>query len=450
MIPGSVVEYLLLGQASSGVLLGAGAREHRVLGVDGKEHAVPRGRVVDISSLVIGNPQHRHDMVILLHAIEQEREALKAAIDLDTLWEITAGTAQPWSLEELTALYYHGDFAPHGKAALFRALLDGGYFRRDGLTFMPSSRETVEAHRQQMRRSDSEDAWLREIGAWLRRAVDEQSLPEPAPPNTPHALELLAARVLFGPAHPDARDADRIADAGHFHSREAIINALATVGYWDRNENLDLLRFNTPTIFTDQVIGEAKAARWRKYAREAKALSGRRVYAFMARNGVCEQAFSLRTDHYGFTLGIHLASPPQMMRAGAALQWEAEERAVALMLPERTIPLLPEELTERFLLTTAKYRPCLTLFIRFRSDGTLEHFHFALRRVQITHPLQYDTIDDRHDGNLRKLYELALQLRRQRQEAGAILLNEPEIEVQVADEAVTGMPACCGQARTID
>ncbi len=361
---GSVVEIVKQGRSISGVLLGVGARAHRILDADGKEHAVPRDKVVDIASLFIGTTQPRHDIIAQLHEIEQEREALKAAIDLETLWEVIVDEAHPWSLDELSALYYQGDSGPHGKAALFRALLDGGYFQHTGLTFTPLPRERVEARQQQMRRHNSDDAWLQEVGEWLRRTTDGQSTPHP-PPNITHAFDMLANRVLFGAAHPDAQDADRIADAGHFHTREAIFNALVAAGYWSRNENLDLLRYGTPVIFSEQVSNEAKAARRQKYAREAKALTGRKIYTFTGGQGTWEQAFSLRSDHYGFTVGIHLASPPMLMRISGAIQREAEERAIALSLPERTIPLLPEALTECLLLTPEKYRPCLTLFIRF-------------------------------------------------------------------------------------
>jgi len=233
--PGSVVEYLQQGHPVCGVILMVGAREHHIKDIDGKVHLVPLERIADVSSLFIGTTYAGHDTVLLLRTIHEEREALKATIDLDTLWEVTESERRPWSLDELAALYYHDDAGAHGKAALFRALVENGLFRREGKAFVPVARERANIYRERQHQRGKDDAWLHDAAHWLRALVDGQ--PATPPADAERILQLLAAHVLHGERRQHESEATALIHLAHFHTLHAIFDALVAAGYWQRDEN---------------------------------------------------------------------------------------------------------------------------------------------------------------------------------------------------------------------
>ena len=383
--PGHVVEFLKSGGPLCGAVLRRGRHGDRVLDARGKPDFVPHDRIIDTSAAFVNPQMARHEIVQTLRSIDRERDRLKATIDPYELWEVVESEAQEWTLDELAALYFPGEPGPHGRAALFRALADGRAFRRHGKRFEPLGRSRLAYRRTQEARLRQNDAWLHETAAWLRRAADgEETGP---PPDAGRAVELLAAKVIFGEQHSHAREATDLAKLAHFHTQEAIFSALVKVGHWSEDENLDLLRHNIPVAFAEQTIAEADAAGWTGRSGRDPRLWLRRVYSFAGTGGRHERAVSIRPAFFGFTVGVHFASPALLLQRGGLVQRAAADRTAALHLPDRLIPMLPQSIAHTAALREHELRPSLTVHMRFGSRFELKGHRFEICRASVNRPL---------------------------------------------------------------
>ena len=432
--PGHVVEFLKSGKHLCGVLLWKGSRAQRILDANGKEDYVHNPKIVDVSSAFVDISLAKHERVEALREIDREREELKAKIDPYELWEVVEAQDREWTLGELADLYFAGEPGPHGKAALFRALEGGRAFHRSGAKFAPRSRELVEKLKERERCAAQTEVRMREAAAWLRRVADGEDAPPPA--DASRATELLAAKVLFGARHPHAKQASALAKLAHFHSHEAIVDALVKVGHWGEDENLDVLRHGVPTEFDNETLAEAEASTPER--RGDPRLWFRRVYAFSETGRRHGRAISVRPGVFGFTVGVHFASPALVVQRGGLAQRAAADRATAIHLPDRLIPMLPKAIIERADLNKSELRPGLTLHLRFNRRFKLKAHRFEVCRARVNRPLSTEEADARieSDWGLRKLYGLAGHLRQERVGSGAIVLREPEIDVRVVDDQI--------------
>jgi len=389
---------------------------------------------MDISMAFVDTAWAKHDRVTALREMDRQREKLKTTVDLSELWEVVEPEGQEWTLDELADLYFVGDPGPHGRAALFRALEEKPEFRRHGMKFVPAAPDRVAAGKQEERAAVSADAWLHEAADWLRAIADGKQATRPEKAN--HAIELLAGKVLFGPDHPEAKTAASLAQLAHFHGPQAIFDVLVKLGHWDPDENLDLLRHDVPIAFPDEVTAEAEAARWSEDCRQCPRVWFRRVYAPPDSESCHERAFSVRRGLFGFTVGVHIASPALLMERDGRVQKEAADRGAAIRLPDRGIPMLPSGLTESAGIVHDELRPTLTMHLYFDRRYRLKRYRIEVCRARVNRAVPDESKAAELDGGLRKLFLLAQHLRKQRIADGAVIIPGPEVEPRVAGGAV--------------
>jgi exoribonuclease-2 len=435
--PGRVVEFLKGGRCACGVLLCAGSRVHRILDTTGKDRVVDRTRVVHFSEAYIPTLSARHDVLETLRDVDRLRDRLKATVDAQALWEVVQPEGHGWTLQELADLCFSGIPGPHACAALFRALEDSLAFRRQGHVFIPLKPEAVAKRAAEVQRVAGTDSWLHDAAAWLRTVA--QGGKQAPPPKAETALELLAAKVLFGSLHEHAAQANVLAKLAHFHGWRAIFEVLVKLGRWAKDENLDLLRYATPIAFTDAALAEARAVQWPKRVKIPPRLRRRNVYACVGHAAPIERAFSVRRERGVFGVAVHVATPVFLIQRGGLIQQTAAERAVSLRLPDRSIPMLPRELTNSMSLTENAPRSALSVHMEFDARFRLTQYRFEVQRVRVTRLLTDDEANGpaERDPGLRKLLALARQLRDKRTQTGAVPAAGPETEVAVADGRTT-------------
>lgn len=429
--PGHVVEFLKGGKPDCGILIRRGTRCHQVLDREGKQDSVHPPKVMVLSEAFVATALARHEQIEALREIDSHREQLKDQIDLSELWEVLQPEGQEWTLDDLADLYFPQSAGAHGKAALFRALEQDPEFDRRGQVYVPASPECLAQRRQQTAASVRADTWLHQCADWLRALADGRDAPRPE--NGQAALDLLAVKVLFGREHDRAKEACALAKLAHFHGPQAIFGVLVKASYWDRDENLDLLRHQLPTEFTTAATEEASAARAESPTLPAPRLWVRRVYGSPRTREPGEQAFSIRRDPFGCTVGVHIASPALVMRRDGAVQQDASDRGEALPLPARSVPLLPQAIVSATAITDNALRPTLTVHMRFGRGGDLKRYAVGLCRVRVNRPLGLRPSGDRGAA---ALLRLAHALRRQRVQRGAVIIPGVEVEPVVESAQV--------------
>lgn len=153
-----------------------------------------------------------------------------------------------------------------------------------------------------------------------------------------------------------------------------------------------------------------------------------------------DDALSVRRLKNGnWEIGVHIADVSHYVKPDSMLDHEAYERATSVYLVDRTIPMLPEVLSNN-LCSLRPNEEKLTFSAVFELDDNAKVLDKWFGRTMISSDQRFNydqaqTIIEGGDGPMKKeilaAWHLAEILRKRRFENGAILFDRPEMKVEV-------------------
>ncbi|MBN1342745.1 MAG: ribonuclease R [Phycisphaerae bacterium] len=177
-----------------------------------------------------------------------------------------------------------------------------------------------------------------------------------------------------------------------------------------------------------------------------------------------DDAISLRRLPRGhWELGVHIADVAAFVTEGSELDAEARLRGNSVYLPQYVVPMLPESLSNGLCsLQQDEPRLAKSVFIRYGKDGNVLDARFANSVIRSVRRLTYNEATQILAGKtgdygkevvglVRQMEELARVLQRRRLDEGMIVLDLPEIELELNDDGrvVDAHPADTSFSHTI-
>ncbi|MDI9433939.1 MAG: ribonuclease R [Sedimentisphaerales bacterium] len=160
-----------------------------------------------------------------------------------------------------------------------------------------------------------------------------------------------------------------------------------------------------------------------------------------------DDAISLtRTRQGGWHLGVHIADVSHFVPTGSALDRCARQRGNSVYLPGRTLPMLPEMLSNEICsLQPGKRRYTKSVYLTYNKDGQMQSVRFANTMIESKARLSYQQADAAlkgHTGGLAddvvallgEMDTLARVIEKRRRRAGMLQLKMPETDL-VTDES---------------
>jgi len=160
-----------------------------------------------------------------------------------------------------------------------------------------------------------------------------------------------------------------------------------------------------------------------------------------------DDALSIQTTSKGYRAWVSIADVSHYVRPGSALDEEAYARATSVYLPDRSVPMLPPELSSGICsLRPAETRLAVTVEMNFDFEGVRREFRIYPSVICSDHRLTYEEVEEmEHDTSVRDKYPGAwpvienlqklAKLRQDRRTArGAIDLDIDEAEVVLDDD----------------
>ena len=229
-----------------------------------------------------------------------------------------------------------------------------------------------------------------------------------------------------------------------------IVDVLGVPGENDTEMHAILAEYQLPYRFEPEV---EQAAEKIPDAITQKDLAGRRDFRGVTTFTIdptdakdYDDALSFRKlDNGNIEVGVHIADVTHYVTPGSVLDKEAFARGTSVYLVDRTIPMLPEKLSNR-LCSLRPHEDKLTFSAVFELNAKAKVIAQWFGRTVINSDYRFDyeqaqQIIETKEGPLAEemlaLHELATILRKQRFEKGAISFERPEMKVLV-DE--TGKP----------
>lgn len=153
-----------------------------------------------------------------------------------------------------------------------------------------------------------------------------------------------------------------------------------------------------------------------------------------------DDAISLRmTESGNWEVGVHIADVTHFVRPGSRLDKEALDRATSVYLVDRTIPMLPEKLSNKLCsLRPNEEKLCFSAVFEITLKGKVLSKWFGRTIIESDYRFDYEQaqgIIEGENGPLKNeiltLHQIANELRQERFRQGAISFERPEMKVEV-------------------
>lgn len=349
-------------------------------------------------------------------------------------------------------------------------------------------RPTVQVE-ELLRRKLAKEAADKELQEFVKLLTSAKAMPPHAkPPKTSwkvedkirHLIESLEAYAIDACENDDQKKtAGMILKAmGLTKTAASALNLLIDIGYFPVHVNLDVLKFNIRTGFSDELISAAESllsGLSNPDEIERKDLTHLKVYAIdVDEADELDDALSAtRLQDGRIKIWIHVADPTSFVQPVSILDREAMKRGTSVFLPTATYPMFPEKLAmDGMSLKQGSVCNAVTVSVILRSDGSIAEYTIENSIIKPTYMLTYESASELLHLNLAEEVELkilseAAVLRSQwRREQGAIdtatletrikVVNpddpEPSINLYVENQAdpamrlVSEMMILCGEA----
>ncbi len=230
-------------------------------------------------------------------------------------------------------------------------------------------------------------------------------------------------------------------------ARGVITEVLGKSGQYDTEIKAIIQRFHLPTGFDEACLKQARDVSQRF---DASAAHGREDITDKTIITIdppdakdFDDAISLEKDKNGnWVLGVHIADVSHFVELDSALDVEARDRGNSVYLPQKTIPMLPEVLSNGVCsLQPDQKRFCKTAYITYDYDGNILSRRFANSVIHSKQRLTYRQADRVLRGHtkgikpnvvrlLKDMEMLSRAIERRRTADGMMHLDLPETELE--------------------
>jgi len=272
----------------------------------------------------------------------------------------------------------------------------------------------------------------------------------------------------------DARPNDKVVvqivsyPSGDRPATGVIVQVLGRAGQYEAEIGAVIEQFKIPTVFDQDCLEQAAAAARgfdRVDTKGIEDLTDRLVITIDPPDAKdFDDAISLQVDAQGrWILGVHIADVSRFVPPDSPLDKEARLRGNSVYLPGRTIPMLPEVLSNGICsLQPGQVRFTKTVFLTYDRQGRVLARRFCNSMIRSTQRLTYQQADAALKGHtadlepgvaglLKEMEVLARAIEGRRLADGMLQLALPEVELIMdkAGRVVDAQPADTSYPHTI-
>ncbi|GIW47302.1 MAG: ribonuclease [Deltaproteobacteria bacterium] len=437
---GEIVVFRKRKEPSLGMVLRGQDGKVVVFSEEGKEMEVNPERVVLSTGITLGEGLTQSERKLELRKLRRELEERKNSIDLKTLWECVCEFETELPLKDLMDLYFSGDEIEDRDLLLFFWAIDKDdiYFKRGEGGYIPRSKEEIKE--VLVRKEQEHIKRLRHEAAlkWAKSIIEGNIEPERSS-DFANYLELIKGYVIY-------RDKfERVSEARSFLAEigikdfEGAIEFLIKAGSWKEDDDPLLMRLGLNEGFPEDVLREAE-----NIIKKPLSLEGVEDLTHLETYSIdddttedIDDAISITESSEGLMVGVHIADVGSLIPKWSLLDQEALRRGETIYLPEGNIHMFPLELVRsRLSLFEGTPRFAISLLILFDNNLSIKSYRFTKSKILVRKNLSYSQAEDfLKSGHMGcRLVEIALNLRRKRIEAGAFIVELPDLKIGIRED----------------
>ncbi len=326
--------------------------------------------------------------------------------DLEEVCELLSG--ETVGLDELAELLY-GEYTPATAWGVWELVSDGLYFEGSSESIRARDADSVAkdiaARESKLAARREQEAFLERLGKGRCEAGDRDRLRE-------------VEKLALG----QSQHSRILASLGKKETPESAHHMLLRLGVWESCYNPHPARAGVsladPVFPGGALAGEAR--------HDLTHLASYAIDDLGSDDP--DDAVSLE----GGRVWVHVADVAAMVSPDSDMDVEARNRAANLYLPEKTVHMLPPELTTRLGLGLEEISPALSFGFLLSAEARIEDLKILPSLVKVSR-LSYEEVESRMgESPFSELMALARRFRDFRSEAGAANLELPEVRVRVS------------------
>ncbi|MGQ0793249.1 MAG: ribonuclease catalytic domain-containing protein [Deltaproteobacteria bacterium] len=439
---GEVIIFRKRKEPSLGVITeGAGAK-FSVFSEEGKEVEVDYEKVVLPAGIKLSDELNQSEKKLALRGLRRELDESVPKVDLKTIWECVFDLGAEITLDEIIELYLGKDSSTRQKEALllFWAIEKTEvYFKRGECGYIPHTVKDVEdiVHRREL--ESKKIAERRAAVKWARAIAEERDDSSADAGDFAGFVELLKGYVIHLDKFERATDAKSFMAESGIRDVEGALEFLIKAGCWREDEDPILRRLGVDGRFPKKATEELRRI-IDDSAPEEGVEDLTHLEAYSVDDETTEDiddAISLTETQEGFTLGVHIANVAAFIPKWSPLDEEAARRGETIYIPEGHIHMFPKELIrEKLSLFQGASKLSLSLLASFDETFNLRSYRFTQSKIAVRRNLTYTESENFFGQSSwgRKLIALSSALRKKRVDAGAFLVELPQIKIGIRQD----------------
>ncbi|MYA76738.1 MAG: RNB domain-containing ribonuclease [Gemmatimonadetes bacterium] len=407
--------------------------------------ATSANRVMDISTdpIVRYTDIRVRDLPEML-AVRREIEDQALSFDLEEVWDILKDDSTVFTSEDIGELYWGEPGSPEQRAAmqlhLSRQCL---YFCEQDNGFTSRTTDQVRSILDKEARQRAVSTEREGFDRWLADETqqDLQSLTNRQKRWLSHLREYVIQGDEYTAIDQVRSLLKEMPTLAGGDPQRSVFEVMVRKGFWDEDENLDLLRYEIPTGFSDEVLEYAAACRSSESGRVD--LTGLPILSIDdASTQDIDDALSAERTEDGYRIGVHITDVADLVPRDSILDLAARERMSSVYLPDRHIPMLPTNLSQDHCALLEGERRCaISFFFTLSSDFELLDSRIMPSLIVNRARLSYDEAN-RLLGTIEQPYAEVLQILNQavdvfyqrRIDQGAVDLERSVVSIKVDGE----------------
>lgn len=408
--------------------------------------AVSANRVMDISTdpIVLYTDIRVRDLSEMLE-VRRKIEEQAGSFDLEEVWEVLKDDPGVYTSEDIGDLYWGEPASPEQRAAmrlhLGRQCL---YFSERDNGFMSRTSEQVRNIVDKQARQLAVETEREDFDRWLSDDARQGQDPESLTNRQKRWFSHLRQYVIQGDEYPGIDQVrGLLKELPTLSSSDPQRSAFAVMvrkGIWDEDENLDLLRYEIPTDFADEVLEYAASLHPSEEGRED--LTGLPVLSIDdASTQDIDDALSAERTADGYRIGVHITDVADLIPRDSVLDLAARERMSSLYLPDLHVPMLPSTLSQdHCALLEGESRCAISFFFSLSTDFEVVETRIVPSVIVNRGRLSYDeanrllgTVEQPNAEVLQILNQAVDFFYQRRIDQGAVELERNVVSIKVDD-----------------
>ncbi len=445
---GNVVEYIDQQKILCAVVLEVKNHRLRLLTENNREVNLSVNRLSHKCKTQIDLSAGRNRMVQSLKEIADLRKELINHVDIKRLWEVL-NTEQEWiDLTTMTEFCFPDNPSCDHESAVIRAFFKNRlYFKFNPDGFFPNSEEQVTMIAAREKENIRKKQTITEGASWIKSILSGNfSLSKSFSEKKTQFIDILKSVYLFEKESKHYELGKAMLARAGINDLGMVFQILEKINVFDKNENIDMYKYNISTTFPDKANKEASDLANQINASLENAFSDtERVdltkLSLMTIDGQAtidfDDALSIEEVGNHYRLGIHIVDVGHFIPKESVIDAEAFERGSSIYMPDRKISMLPPHLAENLCsLKAGELRPAISTMIKLTPSADIIDYEIIPSLVKVKHQLSYYDVNllAEEDKAIMILHNIAKKYREIRLSSGAIHISLPDINVWIDED----------------